>query len=296
MTRSKTQRRQSRKPAGTPWHEDDLICRTARWIEEHPGEGRLIRLPAYAEEDDQLGRAPGEPLWPERLGVEELELRRRMLDQYWWQALYQLRPGNYGRYHWPAEYFRDIWADPEDWPEAFEVLVIALDPSIGRTSKGDYTAAIKLGLTRGLLWVDAQVRRRDVPTMCAETVDFAAAGPPVDLVAVESNYLQELLINPLGEASMEAGHGPLPLVGIDNRSEKVLRISRLGPWLARGRFRFRDNRDTRLLVDQLRAFPLGDHDDGPDALEMALRTMRAYLQALDRDVGEDEVPEELLAV
>jgi len=28
---------------------------------------------------------------------------------------------------------------------------------------------------------------------------------------------------------------------------------------------------TRLLVDQLRDFPAGDHDDGPDALEMALR-------------------------
>jgi hypothetical protein len=26
------------------------------------------------------------------------------------------------------------------------------------------------------------------------------------------------------------------------------------------------------LVDQLRDFPIGDHDDGPDALEMAIRT------------------------
>ena len=28
---------------------------------------------------------------------------------------------------------------------------------------------------------------------------------------------------------------------------------------------------TRLLVEQLQEFPIGDHDDGPDALEMALR-------------------------
>jgi hypothetical protein len=26
-----------------------------------------------------------------------------------------------------------------------------------------------------------------------------------------------------------------------------------------------------MLVDQLRDFPLGSHDDGPDALEMAIR-------------------------
>ncbi|MHB8902409.1 MAG: hypothetical protein ACYC6Y_26920, partial [Thermoguttaceae bacterium] len=28
---------------------------------------------------------------------------------------------------------------------------------------------------------------------------------------------------------------------------------------------------TKILVDQLRAFPIADHDDGPDALEMATR-------------------------
>jgi hypothetical protein len=26
-----------------------------------------------------------------------------------------------------------------------------------------------------------------------------------------------------------------------------------------------------LLVEQLQEFPIGDHDDGPDALEMAIR-------------------------
>jgi hypothetical protein len=31
------------------------------------------------------------------------------------------------------------------------------------------------------------------------------------------------------------------------------------------------------LVNQLRDFPLGDHDDGPDALEMAVRLARNAL-------------------
>ena len=31
------------------------------------------------------------------------------------------------------------------------------------------------------------------------------------------------------------------------------------------------SKSTKLLVDQLRDFPLGSHDDGPDALEMAMR-------------------------
>jgi hypothetical protein len=37
----------------------------------------------------------------------------------------------------------------------------------------------------------------------------------------------------------------------------------------------RDSAGARLLVRQLRDFPNGDHDDGPDALEMAVRLSRA---------------------
>ena len=37
--------------------------------------------------------------------------------------------------------------------------------------------------------------------------------------------------------------------------------------------RFRNTPGTREMVDQLQAFPDGDHDDGPDALEMALRLL-----------------------
>jgi hypothetical protein len=33
----------------------------------------------------------------------------------------------------------------------------------------------------------------------------------------------------------------------------------------------RGSTSTQMLVDQLRDFPCGAHDDGPDALEMALR-------------------------
>jgi hypothetical protein len=29
--------------------------------------------------------------------------------------------------------------------------------------------------------------------------------------------------------------------------------------------------ETALLVDQMKDFPVGEHDDGPDALEMAIR-------------------------
>ncbi len=44
-----------------------------------------------------------------------------------------------------------------------------------------------------------------------------------------------------------------------------------------------DSPGTRLLVDQLREFPSGDHDDGPDALEMALRLAAEMLSGVPTD-------------
>ena len=59
---------------------------------------------------------------------------------------------------------------------------------------------------------------------------------------------------------------------IVNHVSKPVRIRRLGPYLSSRRLRFKSaSPGTRLLVEQLQTFPLSDHDDGPDALEMALR-------------------------
>jgi hypothetical protein len=57
-----------------------------------------------------------------------------------------------------------------------------------------------------------------------------------------------------------------------------VRIRRLGPHLSARRMKFKDKSPgTKLLVDQLREFPIGDHDDGPDALEMAMRLAAGML-------------------
>ena len=93
-----------------------------------------------------------------------------------------------------------------------------------------------------------------------------------DLFGVESNQFQELLGGLFEEEFRRQGVlGAAPAL-VDNRVNKLVRIRRLGPYLAARRLRFRQrSAGTALLVEQLREFPCADHDDGPDALEMALR-------------------------
>jgi predicted phage terminase large subunit-like protein len=65
---------------------------------------------------------------------------------------------------------------------------------------------------------------------------------------------------------------------IHNHVSKHMRIRRLGPYLSQRRLRFlARSAATKLLVDQLRDFPAGAHDDGPDALEMAVRLAEEML-------------------
>jgi hypothetical protein len=59
---------------------------------------------------------------------------------------------------------------------------------------------------------------------------------------------------------------------MSNGVAKVARIRRLSQYVINRELRFKaDSSGCRLLVDQLMDFPLADHDDGPDALEMCVR-------------------------
>jgi predicted phage terminase large subunit-like protein len=75
----------------TRWHKDDLA---GRILAGDAGKNwAVVNLPAIAEQNDSLGRSPGEPLWPEH-GFDEkwAEQKKRDVGTRAWDALYQGRP------------------------------------------------------------------------------------------------------------------------------------------------------------------------------------------------------------
>jgi predicted phage terminase large subunit-like protein len=88
----------------TRWHEDDLVGRLLKKEKEDIKNGEkikepwtIINMPAYAEENDILGRKEGEPLWPEfGFTKEVMEQKRLEVGGYTWNALYQQRPSAAG--------------------------------------------------------------------------------------------------------------------------------------------------------------------------------------------------------
>src|SRR5262249_47732262 len=94
-----------------------------------------------------------------------------------------------------------------------------------------------------------------------------------DAFSVETNQFQELLAAEFWRLARKR-RVHLPIYGINNQTNKEVRIRRLVTYLVPRLFRFKNpSPGTMRLVQQLMDFPVGDHDDGPDALEMALRTM-----------------------
>ena len=98
----------------TRWHEDDLIGRLIKQTAESGNDDEqwsVLRLPAIAEADDPLGRAPGEALWPERWPLRDLAAKRAGMSPYFWSAQFQQRPvpeaGMVIRREWFRRYERD---------------------------------------------------------------------------------------------------------------------------------------------------------------------------------------------
>ena len=73
----------------TRWHEDDLAGRLLGQSETW----HLINLPALAEANDIIGRAKGEPLWPEhKFNLKWAEQKKAELGSRSWESLYQGHP------------------------------------------------------------------------------------------------------------------------------------------------------------------------------------------------------------
>ena len=219
-------------------------------------------------------RLPGQALWPAFKSAAELEIIRQQ-DARAFAALYQQDPAEGSAAEWPAELFGQwIWIAPERWPKRFRLKVVCLDASKGRSDRpGDYSAIVFMGVGEDdLLYVDAILDR--IP---------AGPGRPQD----------DRLLRPVrpglrghrsGAVPGAAGPRVPPPVrrGFHNRWNvyammsqgigKVARIRRLTQYVVNRELRFRaDSPGCRLLVDQLMDFPIAEHDDGPDALEMCVR-------------------------
>jgi predicted phage terminase large subunit-like protein len=225
-------------------------------------------------------------LWPEVENLYTLMQMRVESGRTAFEREKQGSPADPERCEWPDMYFAEhVWFD--HWPSELVVRVIALDPSKGRDARrSDYSAYVLVGIDRnGVIYVEADMARRPTPQMVADGAELCRRFRP-DAFGVEANQFQELLCNELASEFARQDVTYITPAAIHNHIGKLVRIRRIGPYLSQRRLRFLSNSpSTRQLVNQLRDFPSGAHDDGPDALEMALRLAEDVVHGLTTSDG-----------
>jgi predicted phage terminase large subunit-like protein len=273
----------------TRWHMDDPAGRFLNNMANGAGDRwEIVCLPSLHTGHKTHERDPrheGEALWPDHMDTRAL-LKLKELNPRSFAALHQQNPMAAGS-EWPAEWFGpDVWFD--DWPDPTESdRVVSLDSSMGIGGKmGDYSAFVKMARHKGLFYVEADMAND------RNTVDIVNRAVQIQrefrarLFGIEAEFGG----GALGENMREHGEVAnilMPLVTVNTRrpneagevvaTQKELRIRWLGTFLGPKMFRFKlGSPATRLLVQQLMEFPNGEHDDGPDAMEMAMQLFKDW--------------------
>lgn len=205
--------------------------------------------------------------WPSVQPLLELMLKRAESHDAF-QTEYQNKPiseGNpFGDLTWWVQVRRDL------------VFFGAIDPSLGRKSKGRDPSAILIGgldrLTGTMDVVEASIRRRLPDLIIADTIALQREYGCV-LWFVEAIQFQEFLRTSLMTEAAKQGVG-ISAVPITPSSDKDLRIERLQPPISAGLIRLHQGQKT--LIDQLQQWPNADHDDGPDCLDMLWQNALRY--------------------
>ena len=163
-----------------------------------------------------------------------------------------------------------------------------VDPSMGKMNRGsDPSAIISVGAYpaarldnekkgyRLFFVADAEIKKVH-PHLITERLLELHALRRYERVGIETIQFQELFAEHVQEAALEdemsLNFDGIYVKGIKPITDKVLRIQKLGRFIFSGRMLF--SRKLTTLYQQLRYFPQADHDDGPDALEMTMRTIK----------------------
>lgn len=254
----------------TRWHEDDLA---GRLLKEEPEKWTVLSLPAIAEEDDLLGRQPGQALFPKRFDVPALMDIKKTLGSYWWNALYQQRPTSEEGAIFKKQYFKyatlekGILAGTDKKVVFKDCLVFqTCDPAVSTRASADYFVLKTWALSKenDLFWIDGIRTRLEGPD---QVNLFKQAhtrwNPAVQLV--ESVGVGKTLFQLLKREG-------LPVVELQAETDKVTRALPAAARMEAGCIYFLSTLPGLAeFEDELLAFPTGAHDDQVDCLSYAVQ-------------------------
>lgn len=246
----------------TRWHYDDLHGRLRT---RQDGKWTILKLPAIAEENDQMKRKPGSALWPKRFPVSELN-EKKSKNAYAFAALYQQNPQ-------PSEgglFKRANFKIIKTLPSNIRLWCMYWDLALSEKESADKTAGLLLGETYDKEYVigyAASIKKEwdEVPDFIED--EMLKIGPmfhnaPVEY-GIESVYISGRAV---GNLLKRPKLHDFTIRGINVTTDKYYRATPVASRVGEGHVYVLDAPWMDQVLSEICAFPMGEEDDFTDTL------------------------------
>lgn len=220
----------------------------------------LIDSTQYAVQIQQAILPGNVALWPEKFSIEDLQRKKEELGSLIFDLQFQnstelARAGHIFRYEWMNFY--------DKIPENLRVYQ-GCDLAISTKETSDYFVLCTIGhdKTEGKFYVLDLFRDRLSFKQQLEIIKKKAQQWQPLSIGIESNAYQSALSGELIRTTS------LPIKQITTVKDKVSRAQKRSALFENGKILLR--KDMNILIEELCLFPNGSHDDGFDALDMAI--------------------------
>jgi predicted phage terminase large subunit-like protein len=266
--------RQRLQPGGaiivvaTRWSKRDLCGQILKHSQkEGVDEWEVIEFPAILPS--------GNPLWPGFWKKEELEAIKAEIPVSKWEAQYQQNPTSeegaiIKRGDWR------IWKGES--PPACSYIIQSWDTAFEKSTRADYSACTTWGVFQhpddkgtersNIIVLDTYKRRMEFPELKNKALEFYNQWQPDSLI-IEKKAAGAPLIYELRQMGI-----PLMEYTPSKGNDKIARVNSISDLFASGMVWCPETRWADELMEEVAAFPNGDHDDLVDSSSQALIRFR----------------------
>lgn len=250
---------------GTRWGDSDIIGQLKEG--ESADQWTFVNLPAIAGDDDILGRAEGEALWPQRWPIEKLIAKKAEVGSSVFGALYMGDPIASGGATFKAEWFEQRY---DKLPPYALTTIQSVDSAWKTGSQNDRSVIATLATDWKDIWVvDVWAGRVAYSDLQRITIENYYKHRPRVLYVEEASSGFALV------DSLRRGTG-IPIKGISpGRDSKEARAEAVTGLFEAGRVKFpKDASWMHELLGEFLRFPHGKHDDIVDAVVLGVSQLR----------------------
>jgi predicted phage terminase large subunit-like protein len=263
----------------TRWSEDDLSGRLIDLMNKDPNavQWDIINYPAIRSDMNTASdpRAIGDPLWPEKYNLEQLNQIKSSIGPRAWSSLYQQNPVPVG-----GALFNDSMFAFDEMPAQFDWSFITADTSYKEKQENDFTVFTHFGVVKEQLYVNdvwmAQIKSSDVEVpaeaFIRKYIKYGYRGtwiePKGHGIYLNQKFAMKSLMIP-GETNLKDFY-------TDRKFDKVERANNVIPHLSNRKViinKYIGNKED--LLAQCLAFPKAKHDDFVDTLVDGLKMLYA---------------------